>query len=95
MWTDGLPFESPGRPVPLTATATSHWTSKTRKKAAAKGHALRDGSYPIADKADWYKARQALGRAGKKRASVIRHLRKRARALGIPREEYAHLKAKA
>lgn len=62
------------------------WSADARKTAAEKGHALPDGSYPIVSKADWYKARQALGRA-KNRAPVVRHLKKRAKALGIPESE--------
>lgn len=103
LWEDNLPYETPAigdgslalRAGPIVATATSAWKSEKRKKAAAKGQALKDGSYPIADKEDWYKARQAIGRAGPgKRAAVIRHLKKRAKALGIPKSEYAHLKTR-
>lgn len=68
------------------AAAGKEWTADQRKEAAVKGYALEDGSYPIVTKADWYKARQALGRA-KERAPVIRHLKKRAKALGIPESE--------
>jgi hypothetical protein len=66
----------------MVATATSTWDAKHRKEAAAKRQALPDGSFPIVDKTDWAKAKQALGRA-KNRARVVRHLKSRGRKLGI------------
>ena len=81
---------------PVMATATSSWNADKRKQAAAKGHALPDGSYPIKDKADWYKARQAIGRGGEeKRSAIISHLKKRGKALGIPDSELEGLTAAA
>lgn len=76
----------------LLATATKDWKADKRQEAAKKGWALPDGSYPIKDKADWHKAKQALGRA-KNRSAVVRHLRKRAKALGIPKSEVQALTA--
>ena len=70
----------------LTATATSAWDADARKKAAKSGVALPDGSFPIRDKRDWDKARRALGRA-KNKDRVIRHIKKRGRALGIAKEK--------
>jgi hypothetical protein len=67
--------------APVTATATSAWKADKRKNAARKGQALPDGSYPIADVTDLKKAIHAIGRA-KNRAKVVRHIKKRARALG-------------
>ena len=77
---------------PVMATATSAWNADARKGAAAKGQALPDGSYPIKDKTDWHKAKQALGRA-KNRATVVKHLIKRAKVLGIPADEVKALTA--
>jgi hypothetical protein len=66
----------------MVATATATWDAKHRKEAAEKRQALPDGSFPIVDKTDWTKAKQALGRA-KNRARVVRHLKSRGRKLGI------------
>jgi hypothetical protein len=103
-WDDGMAIDLPvaeciqaslrARVQGLTATATSAWKADKRKEAAGKGQALPDGSYPIKDKTDWRKARQALGRASN-RAKVVRHLKKRGRALGIPKEELDRLAASA
>lgn len=95
---DGSTYDKDGWHKPMkasiTATATSAWKADKRKDAAVKGQALPDGSYPIKDKTDWYKAKQAIGRAGPgKRAAVIAHLRKRAKALGIPESELEGLTA--
>lgn len=97
-WIDGLPVECSLRECQrlrregaLLGTATASWNADTRKKAASKGQALPDGSFPIKDKADWHKAVKALGRA-KNRAKAVRHIKKRARALGIPKSEWEHLK---
>ena len=105
-WTDGAPIEASTAECmqaslrarvasgALSATASSSWMSEKRKTAAAKGQALPDGSFPIADKTDWYKARQALGRA-KNRARAVRHLRTRGRTLGIPKTDIAAVNATA
>lgn len=54
-----------------------------RREMASRGHALPNGSYPIASKTDVRKAVLAFGRAKPAdRAAVKRHIRKRARALG-------------
>lgn len=52
-----------------------------RDKAAKKGHALPDGSFPINTEEDLHNAIQAYGRAKDKEAAK-RHIKKRARALG-------------
>lgn len=52
----------------------------SRDKAASKGEALDDGSFPIKNKADLKRAIQAYGRAKNKQAAK-RHIIKRARAL--------------
>jgi hypothetical protein len=100
VWEDGLCYELTiaegvqaslrARAKGVTATASSSWTKDKREQAAKRGQALPDGSYPIKDKTDWHKAKHALGRA-KNRAAVVRHLRKRGRALGIPAAEYQSL----
>ena len=105
IWEDGLGYELTiaegiqaslrARAKGLTATATASWTKDKREEAASKGQALKDGSFPIKDKRDWHKAKQALGRAGSKRAQVVKHLRTRGRTLGIPAEEYKDLKLRA
>lgn len=52
-----------------------------RKKAAADGHALKDGSFPINTEDDLKKAIKAIGRA-KNPGAAKAHIKKRARALG-------------
>jgi hypothetical protein len=52
-----------------------------RRELASKGFALPDGSYPIENASDLSNAIAAIGRAGDKRGQVIRHIKKRARAL--------------
>lgn len=59
------------------------FTEEQRKTLAEKGQALKDGSYPIRNKADLKNAIRAIGRANKsKRAEVRKHIIKRAKALG-------------
>lgn len=56
---------------------------KTREKAAEKGQALPDGSYPIRNVADLKNAVRAYGRAKEsEQAKVRKHIMKRARVLG-------------
>jgi hypothetical protein len=56
---------------------------RTREKLAQEGKALPDGSYPIRNVEDLKNAIQGYGRSKpSKRASVRRHIMKRARALG-------------
>lgn len=56
-------------------------SGKQRKKLAKGGQAMKDGSFPIANKQDLRNAIQAYGRASNK-AAAKRHIIKRARALG-------------
>jgi hypothetical protein len=57
-------------------------SSQTRKKLARSGMALPDGSFPIRNPSDLKNAIKSYGRASKeKRASVRRHIMKRARTL--------------
>jgi DNA-binding ferritin-like protein len=56
-----------------------------REKAAEKGQALPDGSFPIRNIKDLKNAVQAYGRAkASKKAAVRKHIMKRAKALGRP-----------
>lgn len=57
------------------------FSDEKRKKLASEGKAMKDGSYPIEDKADLENAIQAFGRS-KNKAATKRHIIKRARALG-------------
>lgn len=58
--------------------------SDQRKKDAASGVAMADGSYPIRNAGDLANAKQAVGRApAGKRNAVIAHINKRAKALGL------------
>ena len=60
-----------------------HETAGGRKKLAAKGHALPDGSFPIPNTSYLKKAIRAVGRASKgKRPALAKLIRKRARQLG-------------
>lgn len=54
-----------------------------RKKAAASGAAMPDGSYPIKTKADLRKAIKAVGRGGADHDKIRAHIAKRAKALGL------------
>lgn len=54
-----------------------------RKKAAASGAAMKDGSYPIQTKADLRKAIRAVGRGNADHSAIRKHIIKRARALGL------------
>ncbi|HEY9378701.1 MAG TPA: hypothetical protein VIQ02_16615 [Jiangellaceae bacterium] len=70
--------------------APKEWSAEARRKAKGKGQTMPDGSYPTSTKADWYRARQSIGRA-KNPASVKRYLKKRAKTLGIPKKDYENL----
>jgi hypothetical protein len=54
-----------------------------RRKAAAAGAAMSDGSYPIKTKADLRKAIKAVGRGGADHNKIRAHIIKRAKALGL------------
>lgn len=60
-------------------------SAAVREKAADKGEALPDGSFPIRNKSDLHNAIQAFGRA-KDKDRAKRHIIKRARALGAVSE---------
>jgi len=57
------------------------FSPEERKKLAESGKAMPDGSYPIVTVGDLQDAISAIGRA-KNRAATIKHIKKRARALG-------------
>ena len=65
------------------------FSPEEREELAKKGEAMKDGSYPIRNKADLKNAIQAYGRA-KNKAATKKHIVKRAKALGetemIPEE---------
>lgn len=67
--------------IHLPNSTYSRVTPKTREKAAQRGEAMEDGSFPIRDAADLRRAIKAFGRA-KDKSSAKRHIIKRARALG-------------
>ncbi|MFC8676680.1 hypothetical protein ACFUEN_28845 [Streptomyces griseorubiginosus] len=54
-----------------------------RRKAAASGVAMADGSYPISSKADLRKAIRAVGRGNADHDAIRKHIVKRAKALGL------------
>lgn len=59
------------------------FTTEQRKSLAKKGHAMKDGSYPIENCEDAKNAREAYGRAPDgKRSAVAAHIRTRESALG-------------
>lgn len=64
------------------AEAARDFNTDQRDKMAKKGHALPDGSFPIANEQDLHNAIQAFGRA-KDKAAAKAHIIKRAKALGL------------
>ena len=59
------------------------FSTKQRKAAAKTGAAMPGGGYPIKNRSDLANAKQAIGRA-KNRSATIAHINKRAQALGAP-----------
>ena len=59
------------------------FTAEQRREMAAKGQAMRDGSYPIANAQDLRNAIQALGRGNTSTAAVKAHIIRRAKALNL------------
>lgn len=62
--------------------AKREFSAQEREALAEEGKAMPDGSYPIASRADLSNALQSIGRA-KNREAVLRHIRRRAKALGL------------
>jgi hypothetical protein len=58
------------------------YSASQRRRMAANGQAMRDGSFPIADQTDLENAIQSVGRAANYE-SARRHIIRRARALGL------------
>lgn len=59
------------------------YSADERKSMAKKGHAMPDGSYPIADAEDLDNAIHAVGRGNADHDAIRRHIIKRAAALGL------------
>jgi hypothetical protein len=66
--------------------AKEKYDTEDRKRMAANGQAMEDGSYPIADKADLDDAIRAVGRGGADHDAIRRHIIHRAKALGASSE---------
>lgn len=64
-------------------TVKADLSAAGRKKAAASGAAMSDGSYPINSKADLRKAIRAVGRGNADHSAIRKHIIKRAKALGL------------
>jgi hypothetical protein len=74
---------TPGRDIALVTLTPASETAEGRRKAAASGHALSDGSYPIEDKKHLHSA-AVLAASGHGNASAAKSLiRKRAKELGV------------
>jgi len=67
--------------IHLPAATFGRVNTKTRQKAAERGEAMEDGSFPIRDKKDLSRAIAAYGRA-KDKPAAKRHIVRRAKALG-------------
>lgn len=59
------------------------YSAEDRRRMAANGHAMPDGSYPIEDGEDLDNAIHAVGRGGSDHDAIRRHIIKRANALGL------------
>jgi len=58
------------------------FSTEQREEAEESGAAMKGGGFPIKNKSDLKNAQRALGRA-KNREATIKHIKKRARALGV------------
>lgn len=58
------------------------YSTEQRKKMAENGQAMKDGSFPIANKTDLHNAIQSIGRASNP-AAAKKHIIARARAMGL------------
>jgi peptidoglycan hydrolase-like protein with peptidoglycan-binding domain len=68
----------------IDAIREREFSTSKRKRAAKKGTAMPDGSFPIESKQDLQNAMRAIGRAPKeKRAKVKAHIKRRAKAVGM------------
>lgn len=69
--------------APESVSEKADLSAAGRRKAAASGAAMSDGSYPINTKADLRKAIRAVGRGGADHNKIRAHVIKRAKALGL------------
>lgn len=67
---------------PAEAVAKEKYSADDRKRMAANGQAMDDGSYPIADAEDLDNAVHAVGRGDAPHDAIRRHIARRAKALG-------------
>lgn len=72
-------------PSAVEAYLKREFSDDDRKRLAASGAALPDGSFPIENKSDLHNAMQAIGRA-KDAGKTKAHIRSRAKALGLSGE---------
>ena len=70
-----------GKPQRLTEVFKRDFTAEQRRQEASAGHAMPDGSYPIANRTDLMNAIRSWGRGGAD-PKVKEHIKRRARALG-------------
>src|SRR5258708_22098239 len=68
---------------PASVSNADKYNADDRKRMAANGEAMPDGSYPIADGEDLGNAIHAVGRGGAGHDAIRRHIIKRASALGL------------
>lgn len=66
--------------------AKAKYDAADRKRMAANGQAMKDESYPIADKGDLGKAIHAVGRGGSEHDAIRKHIISRAKSLGASSE---------
>lgn len=59
------------------------YNTAQRKAMASKGQAMKDGSYPVSNKADLRKAVRAVGRGNSGHDAIRKHIIDRAKALGL------------
>lgn len=78
----GPPAEAVPRETEEPEIVARAFSTDERDKLADKGHAMDDGSFPIANEQDLRNAIQAIGRAKDPEAAKA-HIRKRASALGL------------
>src|SRR6266498_3795742 len=58
------------------------FSTEQRRKLAAKGYAMKNGSFPIVSCQDASNAIRSIGRGGSSKSAIVSHIRKRVRALG-------------
>lgn len=59
------------------------YSAEDRRRMAANGHAMEDGSYPVEDAEDLDSAIRAVGRGGGSHDAIRLHIIRRASALGL------------